>query len=68
MGVGSWEFFQGPLTRHQVQLSIFFGGIGFFAMEDYASFVFLRSRALMALYLCVRFYVFDRPILKEYVS
>jgi len=36
-------------------------------MEDCAPSIFLGSWALMALYLCVRFYIFDRPILKEYV-
>jgi hypothetical protein len=37
-------------------------------MEDCAPSIFLGSWVLMALYLCVRFHIFDRPILKEYVS
>jgi len=31
-------------------------------------FFFLRSWALLALYLCFRFCIFNRPILEEYVS
>ncbi len=30
--------------------------------------LFLRSWALVPPYLCSRFYIFDRPILEEYVS
>ncbi len=37
-------------------------------MEDCAPSAFLRSWAQMALYLCFMFYIFDRPILEEYVS
>jgi len=68
MGPRSWESFQGPLARHQIRLSISFGGIGLLFMEDYAPFVFLRNWALMAPYLCSRFHIFNRPILEEYVS
>jgi hypothetical protein len=37
-------------------------------MEDYAPSIFLNSWAFMALYLCSRFHIFDRHVLKEYVS
>jgi hypothetical protein len=67
MGPESWESFQGPLMRHQTQLPISFCGIGFLFIDDCAPFVFLRSWALMAPYLCSRFRIFDRPVLEEYV-
>jgi hypothetical protein len=68
MGLGSWESFQSPLTRHHAQLSISFGGICFLFMEDYAPFAFLGNWVLVVPYLCFRFCIFDRPILEEYVS
>jgi hypothetical protein len=68
MGPKSWESFQGPLTRCQAQLLISFVGIGLIFMEDCAPSIFLGSWALVALYLCSRFCIFDRPILEEYVS
>jgi hypothetical protein len=67
MGPRSWESFQGALTRGLTQLLISFSGIGFLFMEDYVPFVFLRSWVLVALYLCFRFRIFDRPVLYEYV-
>jgi len=67
MGLGLWESFQGPVTMHQVQLLISFGGIGLFFMEDCVPFIFLGSWALVAPYLCSKFRIFDRPILEEYV-
>jgi hypothetical protein len=67
MGLGSWEFIQGPLVRRQTQLLIFFGSIGLLFKKDCAPSTFLRSWALMALYLWFRFCIFDRPILEEYV-
>ncbi len=36
-------------------------------MEDCAPYAFLGSWALVALYLCSKFRIFDKPILKEYV-
>jgi hypothetical protein len=36
-------------------------------MEDCAPFTFIRSWALVALYLCFRFHIFDKTILEEYV-
>ncbi len=39
---------------------IYFGDVGFLFMEDCAPFAFLVSWALVALYLCFRFYIFDR--------
>jgi hypothetical protein len=36
-------------------------------MEDCAPYVFLGSWALVAIYLCSMFRIFDRPILEEYV-
>jgi hypothetical protein len=47
---------------------IFFDGISFFSMEDYVPFAFLGNWALVALYSCFRFSIFDKPILEEYVS
>ncbi len=66
MDPGSWEFFQGPLVRHQVQLPIPFGGMGLLSMEDYASFAFLGSCILVASYLCFKFHISDKLILEEY--
>jgi hypothetical protein len=37
-------------------------------MEDYAPFVIVRSWALVVMYLCSNFCIFDIPILEEYVS
>jgi hypothetical protein len=68
MGPRSWEFFQGPLTRHQTQLLISFGGIGLIFMEDCVPSIFLGSWALVALYLCSKFHIFYRLVLEEYVS
>jgi hypothetical protein len=67
IGPGLWESFQGPLAKRQVQLLISFGGMGLLSMEDYAPSIFLRSWALMVPYLCSKFRIFNRPILKEYV-
>jgi hypothetical protein len=55
MGPRSWESFQGPLARCQVQLLISFGGIGLLSMEDCAPSVFLGNWVLVVLYLCSRF-------------
>jgi hypothetical protein len=63
-----WESFQGPLAKHQTQLLISFNGIGLFSMEDCAPSIFLRSWVLVVLYLCSRFRIFYRFILKEYAS
>ncbi len=57
MGPGSWEFFQGPLVRHQVQLPISFGGMGLFSMEDYASLLF-QGVALQWLHICALSFIF----------
>ncbi len=68
MGLGSWESIQSPLVGRQAQLSIFFGGISLLSMENYVSFVILlRSQALVALYLCFKFCIFDRLVQEEYV-
>jgi hypothetical protein len=64
MGLELGESFQGPLVRHQTQLPISFGGIGFLFMDDCAPFVFLGSWALMAPYLCSRFRIFNSPVLE----
>ncbi len=37
-------------------------------MKECAPFSFLRNWALVALYLCFKFCIFDRPILEKYVS
>jgi len=37
-------------------------------MEDCAPSIFLGNWALMVLYLCFKFHIFNRPILEEYVS
>ncbi len=67
MGLGLWESFQGPLMRCQVWLLIFFNGIGLLSIEDCAPCVFLGNWALVAPYLCFKFYIFDRLVLEEYV-
>jgi hypothetical protein len=67
MGLGFWEFFQGPLMRCQAQLPISFGGIGLLSIRDCAPFAFLRRWALVLVYLCSKFHIFDKPILEEYV-
>jgi len=43
MGLGSWESFQDPITRHQARLLISFGGISLISMEDCAPSTFLGS-------------------------
>jgi len=69
MGLGSWESFNDPLAKGHARLLISFGGIGFFRMEeDCAPFVFLGNWVLVALYLCYRFRIFNRPVLEVYVS
>jgi hypothetical protein len=60
--------FKGPLAKHQAQLLISFCCICFFFMEDCALSTFLGNWALVALYLCFRFHIFDRSILEKYVS
>jgi hypothetical protein len=67
MGPRLWESFQDPLTKHHARLLISFSGINLFFTKDFAPFSFLWSWALVVLYLCSRFYIFDRPILEEYV-
>jgi len=37
-------------------------------MEDRAPFAFLGSWALVALYLCCRFRIFNKLVLEDYVS
>ncbi len=49
-------------------LPISFGGIGLLSMETCVPSTFLRSWALVALYFFSKFCIFNRPILKEYVS
>jgi hypothetical protein len=68
MGPRLWEFFLSPLARHQVRLSISFSGINLFLMEDYAPSTFPRNWALVVLYLCYRFRIFDKVVLGDYVS
>ncbi len=67
MGPRLWEFFQGPLARHQAQLPISFSDIGLLSMEDYAPSIFLGSWVLVVLYLCYRFHIFNIFVLEEYV-
>jgi hypothetical protein len=40
---------------------------GFFFMKECAPFIFLRSWVFVALYLCSRFHIFNKPVLEEYV-
>jgi hypothetical protein len=55
-------------VRCQAQLLISFGSIGLFSMEeDCEPFSFLKSWVLVVLYLCIRFHIFDKPILEEYI-
>jgi len=54
--------------RRQVRLPISFGGINLHPMEDCAPFVFLRCWALVILYFCFRFHIFNKLGLEEYVS
>jgi hypothetical protein len=67
MGLGSWEFFHGPLMKCQIQLSISFGGVGLLSMKDCAPSTFLGSWVILVSYLCYRFRIFDRSILGGYV-
>ncbi len=67
MGLRSWEFFYGPLIRSQARLPISFGGISLLSMEDYAPFAFLRNWVLVIFYLYLRFHIFDKFVLEEYV-
>jgi hypothetical protein len=52
--------------RQQAQLSIFFGGIDLLSMKNCAQSDDLGNWALVAPYLCVRFFIFDKPILEEF--
>jgi hypothetical protein len=52
-------------VRHEAWQPIFFGDIGLLFMKVFASIVFLRRWALMALYLCFKFLIFDKLILEE---
>jgi hypothetical protein len=67
MGPRSWESIQGPLMKHQTQLLISFGGIGFLSMENCAQSYVLGNWAWVDLYLCSRFCIFYKPIFEEYV-
>jgi hypothetical protein len=66
IGLGLWESFQGLLMKHKAGLPISFGGTSLLSMEDYVPSIFLRSWALVALYLCSKFCIFDQPVLEEY--
>jgi hypothetical protein len=57
--------FLGPLSKARLPIS--FSGIGFLFMEDCAPSIFLRSWVLVALYLCFKFRIFDKPVLEKYV-
>jgi hypothetical protein len=46
--------------RRQAQLPIYFDGINFLFMEDCAPFAFLMNWALVALYSCFRFCIFNK--------
>jgi hypothetical protein len=54
--------------KHQTQLSISFGGIRLLFMQDCAPFVVLGNWALLVPFLWVRFCIFDRLVLDEFVS
>jgi len=58
--------FSRPLRNH-AQLLISFGGIKLLFTEDCAPSTFIGNWALVAPYLCIRFRIFDRPILEDYV-
>ncbi len=62
------EVYLGPFNEASNLTIDFLSWYRPFFMEDYAPFAFLRNRVLMALYLCSRFCIFDKHILKEYVS
>jgi hypothetical protein len=66
-GSKAWESNQGPLTRRQARLPISYGGIGLLFKEFCAPFTFLGSCFLVAPYLCSRFFIFNKPVLEEYV-
>jgi hypothetical protein len=68
MGLGSWESIQGPIVGHQAQLLISFGVISLLPMEYYDPSTFLGNWALVVMYFCYGFCIFNRPILEEYVS
>ncbi len=52
-------------ARHHAQLQISFGGISLLFMEDYAPSTFLGNWALVVLYLCFSFHIFNRFISKS---
>jgi hypothetical protein len=68
MGLGSWEFIQGLLPKTSSAITDFLWWYKFLSMEDYAPSTFLGSWALVPPYLCFKFHIFNRPILKKYVS
>jgi len=43
MGLGSWESFQGPLTRPQARLLISFGGINIFLYGELCPICFFKD-------------------------
>jgi hypothetical protein len=59
--------YSGPLDGASSPTPIFFGGTSLLSMEDCALFAFLGSWALVGLYLCSKFHIFDKPILEEYI-
>ncbi len=65
MHPGSWEFIQRSLMGYQAQLPISFGGINLLFMENYAPYAFLGNLALVALYLCSKFPIFNKPFWKS---
>jgi hypothetical protein len=60
--------FLGPFSKvSRSTIDILWWYMPFF-MEDCAPSIFLGSWALVALYLCSRFCIFNRPVLEEYIS
>jgi hypothetical protein len=59
--------FLGPFSEALDSTTNIFWWCKFFSMENCAPSTFLRNWALVALYLCFRFHIFDRLILEEYV-
>jgi hypothetical protein len=60
--------FLGPFGKVSGSTIDIFDGIGLLSMKDCAPFTFLGSWALVAPFLCLRFLIFDKLVLEEYVS
>ncbi len=65
LGLKSFDNLEGPLACKQVFLPITFGGIGLIPTTTIALSAYLRSWALVASIIAIRFMVYQHPFLLE---